>query len=721
MADPRIEQLSRWIVSNKDKRGTPEFETVARALKELTAGQQGGGQSDTPLAQADPRQYDQKTLEMAKRFREQGTPDQQRADWARDNPAAQRGAAVLQGVPFAGEYTDEAAGMLMGQEARDRLRALQDTQAADRPWETFGLNLLGGGATAVIGAGLAGPQALSRFSSMPGPAKAAAVIGGGAVAGGTEGYVSGYGAGKTPEESSRLAQQRAIIGTVAGGAIPATVLGGNKVVQRITRPGGPGMDRRIADQLTEFMGDDELGAAGEAAIRRGGPEAMLADAGPGAQALADSSVSNSPAALRRVGSALDDRISTQKGATDQALDGLLGSPVGVRTAQRDIRSQTAGARGSAYDAAYSGQIDYLTPQGEGLEDLLNRAERAAPGTFARANRMMAGEGVPNSQMMIIEQLPDGTFKYRKPPDTRQIDYITRALRNTAEGTRDVRGVVSDEGRILGNLARSIRDDVKDLNPAYRTALEEASGSLGRENAVRMGNDIISDSMGRDDLAEALRTTSGRGEINEVMQGLRTAIDDKMAEARAVLSDPNMDAREAINAVKALSSRKTRDKISMLLEAYGRPDAAEQIFDTLDKMGQSLSVRANIGRNSKTAVRQALNENQKVIQRGGAMRRVGRGEPINAVREGLQAMTGQRDIDMQALGERLNEQLADVMTGQRGQAAIDTLRNVRRYGEDSAANRAAMTSRNAIGLGAAAATVPSVSKLTPEQRKLLGGY
>mgnify|MGYP003111835173 FL=1 len=33
-----IEQIGEWIIANQDKQGTPEFETVANAYKELRAG-----------------------------------------------------------------------------------------------------------------------------------------------------------------------------------------------------------------------------------------------------------------------------------------------------------------------------------------------------------------------------------------------------------------------------------------------------------------------------------------------------------------------------------------------------------------------------------------------------------------------------------------------------------------------------------------------------------
>ena len=37
-----IEQIGEWIIANQDKQGTPEFETVANAYKELRAGSISG-------------------------------------------------------------------------------------------------------------------------------------------------------------------------------------------------------------------------------------------------------------------------------------------------------------------------------------------------------------------------------------------------------------------------------------------------------------------------------------------------------------------------------------------------------------------------------------------------------------------------------------------------------------------------------------------------------
>lgn len=151
----------------------------------------------------------------------------------------------------------------------------------------------------------------------------------------------------------------------------------------------------------------------------------------------------------------------------QTLDATFGAPLGVNNVSTALRTGSQPARSAAYDAAYATPIDYASDAGRNLESLIGRVERAAPGTIALANRLMAGEGV-QSQQIMANVAEDGSVTFTRMPDTQQIDYITRALNHMAESGdgRGAMGGTTDIGRVLGNLARDIRGSLREVNPQY---------------------------------------------------------------------------------------------------------------------------------------------------------------------------------------------------------------------------------------------------------------
>jgi hypothetical protein len=135
-----------------------------------------------------------------------------------------RGAAAsaIKGLPFIGEYFDEAVGMMTGDpRTTAALRETTNAYQEQRPLETFGLQM---------GLGTAVTLPLVPFQAVGNALKAAptmgrAMLGGlgvGAAAGATEGAVAGFGAGEgTAEQRLPSAQTGAVIGGALGGALGA--------------------------------------------------------------------------------------------------------------------------------------------------------------------------------------------------------------------------------------------------------------------------------------------------------------------------------------------------------------------------------------------------------------------------------------------------------------------------------------------------------------------
>ncbi|WP_417578604.1 hypothetical protein [Pelagibacterium sp.] len=270
----------------------------------------------------------------------------------------------------------------------------------------------------------------------------------------------------------------------------------------------------------------------------------------------------------------------------QTLDQTFGRPLGVSNVSTALRTGSQPARSTAYDAAYETPIDYASEAGQTLESLIGRVERAAPGTIAMANRLMAGEGV-QSQQIMADVAPDGSVTFTRMPDTRQIDYITRALNHMAESGdgRGAMGGTTDIGRVMGNLARDIRGALGETNPQYAQAVATAATPIGQRNALLFGQDLLKPGTARDVAAERIADMS-EPELAFVRQGVRSQIEETLSNVRAAMTNPDVGIREAQQALVQLSSRAVRDKIGMILPE----DAAEAFFQRIDETSAMLNSR-----------------------------------------------------------------------------------------------------------------------------------
>ncbi|WP_072346566.1 hypothetical protein [Devosia enhydra] len=283
-----------------------------------------------------------------------------------------------------------------------------------------------------------------------------------------------------------------------------------------------------------------------------------------------------------MGSALDQNIE----GVGQALDAALGRPLGVDRTSTALREASAPTRSSAYDAAYAEPIDYSAQPGRDLEMLIGRVEQAAPGTIALANRMMAGEGVQSSQIMA--RISDtGAVTFERMPDTRQIDYITRALNHMAR-SGDGQGALggqTDVGRIMGNLSGQIRGALRAANPAYAEALETAATPIRQREALLLGQELLNPAMHRD-RAQAMLDEMTGPELAFVRQGVRSSLDEALANVRATLATPDVGTAQAQQALRKLSAPAVREKIGLLLP----PEQAGILFQRIDEAASMLDAR-----------------------------------------------------------------------------------------------------------------------------------
>lgn len=546
------------------------------------------------------------------------------------------------------------------------------------------------------------------------PLGAPATIKGGAMLGSAVGVVQGFLSGQGGA-TSRLASGGigAAIGGVIGGAIPAI---GQAVGAGVRNVGDWAASRRAAADIGRDLGvspqaakliRDSVGADDAtmmtANIRTAGSDAMLADAGPTVQGALDAAMQRPGAAARQGMAAIENRAAAVMGQINTTLDDVLGVPQGQETAKTAIRTGTQAARGADYNAAYAVPIDYASDAGMRLEGLAPRI----PGKAIKdANLLMQIDGNESRQIMA-QVADDGTVAFKQMPDVRQWDYIKRAL-DLAAQSGDGQGALGGQtplGRAYKGLGIDIRDTLKEAVPQYGQALDTAADAIGRVQSVEAGYTLLRPGTTREAAKEAMRGMTGP-ERDAMKQGVRDFIDDSLANVRSVISDPNLDAREARKALGDLTSRASRQKIRMLLG-----DGADTLFRVLSEAEKALGLRAAVAQNSKTAARLAYGERAKELAAPGVIRNVATARPISAVQRAAENLTGSSPEAVARRADRINAEVVDVFTRVGQQRAINALAAIEMAARRNAPNPLAGRGiENAMGRIGFPALAPAVNAL-----------
>jgi hypothetical protein len=418
--------------------------------------------------------------------------------------------------------------------------------------------------------------------------------------------------------------------------------------------------------LRTFKPDDALGPNGMRPLQMGdGSTAMLIDASPSSVGLLDTAIARGGPGTRAAREAIETRAANANTTVNKALDDSLGPAQGVKSTETGLRTGSATARDTAYKRAYASPIDYSSPTGMQIEGMVSRVPK---GVIDLANKLMQVEGRQSGQI-LAKVADDGTVTFLRMPDVAQLDYITRALNTAAKSTEGTgaMGGMTDMGRAFGNLARDIRDATRTAVPAYDDALRTAAHPIQQREALRFGEDLLSPGLARDEAREVIEGFT-KPQMDMVRQGVRSKIDEVLANVTDIVSNPNIDAKEAMKAVRDLSSRAARDKIRMIIDD---PAASNRLFAELAKAQKALELRANVVTNSRTYGRTVADEAVREVADGGAVGALLRGEPLQAGKRTIQNITGRTPAGQRALGDDVLAELANALTLQ-GDQAIDML-------------------------------------------------
>lgn len=537
---------------------------------------------------------------------------------------------------------------------RDDIRADQADAQADNP-KSYLAGQVGGGVAQGVATG--GASLLAQAPSL-----GARVLGGG-LTGLLYGGAHGLGSGEDTVDRLKQAGIEGVTGFVAGSAFPLIAKGASSAYRTVADAlfnRSAAKQAGTSPEVLKMIGsaldaDGTRGPTGAANMAKAGPEAMLADAGPNAKAILDTAIQRGGPGGVEARKAIADRTGRSAQSVADALDNTFGAPEGVTAARTAIRKGSATARGQAYDDAYALPIDYADPRGQAIEQIIKT--RVPQSAITEANALMRAEG-NQSKQILAKVADDGTVEFEALPDVRQIDYITRGLNEVADqadGAGKLGGTTA-KGRAYSDLSREIRDTLRDLVPEYGKALETAADPIRRSKAVELGAKMLSPAMTRDQVAESVAGMTG-AEKSALAQGVRSRLDDLMANVTRTVQDGDTGAREAIKAIKDLSSRANREKLEL---AIGK-DKADALFKQIDEATASFDLRASVAENSKTYARQATDRRVDQITAPGPVGTLAQGKPLNAAQRIVQALTRQTPEARAEKQDRIYSEIARVLT------------------------------------------------------------
>lgn len=553
------------------------------------------------------------------------------------------------------------------------------------------------GAPAAIGAEILGGASIfapaNAVATAVQPSRLRAV---GAGLGSGAGFGGLYGFGSADENRGMSALGGAAVGGTVGTVAPYLADAGTAAYRTLSNLGARnaaasqmGVSPQAAAAVRQMTGfDGSLGPQGRAALANAGPEAMLIDAGPNAQQLADTILRRPGQGSSVVAEALSGRAQRDASRLNAAMDSALGVPEGLMTQRRDIALSSAAARDQAYKPAYAAEIDFSTPDGMAILDLLRNVPASVR---ASARKLKQSELGPDASLpMNLAQLPS----------VQDIDYITRALRLQAEAGEGAgkMGGQNDLGRSFGNLATDLRNLTKSAVPEYAVALETAADPIGRSQAVQFGYDMLGQGTPRDVAASRIAGMTGP-EKQAVAAGVRSRIDESMANVqRAVTTGREEEVTQALRALRDLTVPANREKIGL---AIG-DEAASSLFNQVDQAFISMQREALRRTGSQTAGRLMADDAlREFTEPAGIVSTLAQGKPLQSGQRLTQAATGMTPENIALRSDQISTDVARLLVAQgdelaRNQAALATY-NQAAKGSDAVAQAIA---RRALAFGTA---------------------
>ena len=453
-------------------------------------------------------------------------------------------------------FTDKLSGIPDAYRGiRDAARENNAAFSERNPKTALAANLAGGLATGGAGLTRAGVNTVSGLAKSG--AAAGAVGGFGASEGGVQEHVQGTATG-------------AAVGGLLAPALPA--LGG--ALGRLTASPNQATSRFETLLKRDDLTPEKL----QSRLDELGPEATIADAGgPNIRAAAETMAQMPGRAMQQANDLIETRQAGQAGRINTALDEALGNGQSLFQAEQSIAENLRTQSAPLYRQAYQQPIT-ITPE---IRDILTRP--ATKKALARAQEMAANEG----EFFAID-MQSGIVP------TKVLDYVKRGLDDIVDGNTDIRGATNNEGRIVGNLSRTLRGEMDKQNDTYAQARAVFGGEKQNQIALKEGQKFLRENAERTEFNLSGKSESEREMFRlGALQALRDRVMNKSDTAdsvKAVFSSPGL--REKIRAI--VPDEAAYDALVQKMEAEA------QFFRTGTQMlGNSATARRLFGAQDQT--------------------------------------------------------------------------------------------------------------------------
>ncbi len=523
------DEYAGWIVANQAKKGTPEFDTVARAYQEVKGAPKSAAQraaeTNAQVASGKPVVSDA-DREMANPANSGSTLDNVRAGAGKAFVDLSRGVRQI--------FTPEKrslSGLITGDNRSDIQKEIDESRKLDAPLMDTKAGLAGNIAGNVA--------ATAPTMFIPG---ANGIIGGAAL-GSTLGAAQPVATGE-----SRL--NNAVVGGIGGAAVPAAAA--------TWRTGKSLVEPLYAGGRENIIGRTLTRAAGPNAQAVEGRLANAAELVPGsAPTAAEVAESGGIAALQRAASAADPEAYAQRGlaqsaARAQALRDIAGTPGDLANA-KGVREMMSGPH---YDAAMKAKVP-LTVSDKKISEIMSRPSlegawqeaekmaREAGITSVTAKGEMTGETLHYLKMALDQKIADskpGSPAQRLLMGTRDElrNWMEKAIPEYKAGREAFKSwsPAVDQHKVGAYLADKLSPALADQGALgretaaqYAQALRNAPGTLKATTGFR-GNDLadvmapnqmnVLENVGRDLGRKANAQDLGRGAGSDTFQKLSMA-------------------------------------------------------------------------------------------------------------------------------------------------------------------------------------------------------
>jgi hypothetical protein len=401
--------------------------------------------------------------------------------------------------------------------------------------------------------------------------------------------------GETPEEAAKRVAMGTAVGTVAPVAIKAVTSAISAPVKWAQSLWNP-MSGEV-EALTEKARQ----AASAAPSKRGmtieeynaaknrGDDVSIADI-HGAKDRLNQAAARHPED-QRVAEINDDlarRLSESTKKLGESIDGVFGRPIDTFASREAAAAEARTINGPAYKEAFAHPNAQNIWNGE-LNSLINTKEGQSAIDWAvnQSNKEAYTKGAPPFQNPFVK---NDTGQWVLPPNTEQPnlqfwDWVKRGLNDTTN-----QQFISGNGgaaNATAQMTKKLTEDLKNLVPPYRTAVDTAGRYIRADNAFDAGSNFF-------DLANVARRTNDPSEVNRQINAFKTKFtpQEKANMAEGLANNIKENPAQAAK-VFAANDKVTMDRYKTILGE----DAFNGI-DTALRMNRIAAMTKEIGAKSE---------------------------------------------------------------------------------------------------------------------------